>query len=194
MLWLAILQRWRYALFISSLVNKGFHPWFTHWIALDLPISKEQHYKTLLLRNSHPDDHLINAFERLLPNLPEPILLSDVLTSLRTNLTHFPNAMLGEVGLDRSFRIPWSPDPNIQRKLTDFTVPLEHQLHILEAQLQLAVELKRNVSFHSVKAQQATLQLVDRMSKQYGDSWDMISLDMHSCGLSPEMWMSLEVM
>lgn len=113
---------------------------------------------------------------------------------LRDNLTEFPNAMLGEVGLDRSFRIPWSLDSNIQRKLSDFTVSLEHQLHILEAQLQLAVELKRNVSFHSVKAQQATLQLVDRMSKQHGERWDMISLDMHSCGLSPETWITLEVM
>jgi Tat protein secretion system quality control protein TatD with DNase activity len=135
----------------------------------------------------------MKALERLLPDLPEPILLSDVLITLRAHLTDFPNAMLGEVGLDRSFRIPWSPDPNIQRKLSDFTVPLEHQIHILEAQLKVAVELKRNVSFHSVKAQQATLQLVDRMSKQHGEAWDMISIDIHSCGLSPEMWITLEV-
>ena len=135
----------------------------------------------------------MKALERLLPDLPEPILLSDVLKNLHTNLTDFPNAMLGEVGLDRSFRIPWSPDPNIKRKLSDFTVPLEHQMRVLEAQLQLAVELKRSVSFHSVKSQQATLQLIDRMSKKYGEGWDMISLDMHSCGMSPEMWLILEV-
>lgn len=133
-------------------------------------------------------------FNQLLPDFPQPILLSEILATLRTNLVDFPHAMLGEVGIDRSFRIPF-PQHNIgeRRKLSDFTVPSEHQIHILESQLQLAIELQRNVSMHSVKAQQTTLQLVDRMSKKYGDAWDMISVDMHSCGLSPEMWTALQV-
>ncbi|KAF8586229.1 TatD DNase family Scn1 [Ramaria rubella] len=169
----------------------GYHPWFTHWIALD-PISKEQHYRNLLLDEVTVSKENEEAFDRLLLELPEPILLPEVLSTLRDHMNEFPEAMLGEVGLDRSFRIPWSPSPNVQRNFSDFTVPLDHQMRILEAQLQLAVELKRNVSFHSVKAQQATIQLVDRMSAKYGEGWDMISLDMHSCGLSPEMWKTLE--
>lgn len=132
----------------------------------------------------------MESFEKLLPHLPEPVLLSDLLTTLRSNLTDVPNAMLGEVGLDRSFRIPFQPGS--ERKLSDFTVPLDHQIHILEAQLELAVELRRSVSLHSVKAQQATLQLIDRMARRHGEAWDVISIDMHSCGLSPEVWMTLE--
>jgi len=133
------------------------------------------------------------SFEELLPHLPEPIMLSNILATLRSNLTDVPDAMLGEVGLDRSFRIPFKPYSGLDRKLSDFTVPLNHQLHILEAQLELAVELRRNVSLHSVKAQQATLQLMDRMAGRHGEAWDMISVDMHSCGLSPEVWKTMEV-
>jgi len=137
------------------------------------------------------DDKLDAAFERILPQLPEPILLSDVLSDLRQNFVKFPNAMLGEVGLDRAFRIPWSSEG--PKHLSNFTVPLNHQLHILEAQLDLAVELQRNVSLHSVKCQQATLEFINRMANKHGERWDMISIDMHSCGLSAQMWKSLEV-
>ncbi|KAF8527406.1 hypothetical protein BU17DRAFT_39326, partial [Hysterangium stoloniferum] len=168
----------------------GYHPWFTHWIAIDSPVSKEHHYKSLFMDKS--DERLSEAFKEVLEELPEPTLLSDVLSTLRKNLSDFPKAMLGEVGLDRAFRIPRSLNPDIPRKLSEFTVPLEHQMRVLEAQIEVAVELERNISFHSVKAQQATIQLIDRMSKRYGERWDMISLDMHSCGLSPEMWVTLE--
>jgi len=99
--------------------------------------------------------------------------------------------MLGEVGLDRAFRVPYDYDAS-PRELTHFHIPIEHQTHILEAQLALAVELERNVSVHSVKAQQATVDLLTRMSQKHGDSWLRISIDMHSCGLSPQMWKDIE--
>lgn len=105
----------------------------------------------------------------------------------------FPEAMLGEVGLDRAFRIPWSSGVDVPRRLSNFTVPLSHQLAILEAQLNVAIALKRNVSLHSVKAQQATLNFLDNMAKKHGEAWDRISIDMHSCGLSSQMWTTLEV-
>ena len=100
--------------------------------------------------------------------------------------------MLGEVGLDRSFRVAldYAASP---RELTPFTIPFEHQLVILEAQLDLAVELGRNVSLHSVKSHLETQELFARMVKMYGDKWNKISVDMHSCGLSPQMWHDIEV-
>jgi Tat protein secretion system quality control protein TatD with DNase activity len=110
---------------------------------------------------------------------------------LRRNLEAFPHAMLGEVGLDRSFRVPFdylaSP-----RQLTPFVIPLHHQLVILEAQLDLAVELGRNVSLHSVKSQLYTIELLQRMQQKYLDGWSRINIDMHSCGLSPDMWRDIE--
>ena len=132
-------------------------------------------------------------FRTLLPSLPEPRPFSEVLAEVRENLTAFPNAMVGEVGLDRAFRVPvdYHATPRV---LTLFSIPIEHQLTVLEAQLELAVELGRNVSVHSVKAQQATIDLLERMKKKHGaERWNRISVDMHSCGLSPQTWRDLEV-
>ena len=100
--------------------------------------------------------------------------------------------MLGEVGLDRVFRVPldYFASP---RHLTTFTIPLAHQMAILEAQIEVAVELGRNISVHSVKSQQATLELLGRMKKKFGEKWNRISVDMHSCGFNPQTWRDVEV-
>ena len=84
----------------------------------DSALSKEEHYRRLLLPtidNAHTnhsdaatsnDKTLETEFRTLLPSLPEPRPISEVLTEVRENLTALPNAMLGEVGLDRAFRVP----------------------------------------------------------------------------------------
>lgn len=103
--------------------------------------------------------------------------------------------MLGEVGLDRICRIPYSHpaptpyaahDPSGKRELSPFSIPLDHQLAVLEAQLDLAVELGRNVSLHSVKAQEATVKLLKKMAEKHGARWSAISVDLHSCTLSAQ--------
>jgi Tat protein secretion system quality control protein TatD with DNase activity len=112
--------------------------------------------------------------------------------------------MLGEVGIDRSARIPFPTnggdgDDNVPDgrtngpKLSPFSTPFTHQLAILEAQLTLAVELRRNVSLHSVKASAQTRELFDRMAAAHGAAWFAISVDVHSCTLSPEVWRVIEV-
>lgn len=191
----------------------GYHPWFTHTIALTPPSSTEDHYRTLFLPPSAPQSAQ-DAFTRLLPSLPAPHIFSDLLATLRTNLTAFPNAMLGEVGVDRAARVPFpassdsSPQPCCtsdedsgaaselvsyhRRELSPFITPLSHQLTILEAQLAIAVELRRNTSIHSVKAPQLTRELLDRMASTHGAAWRRISVDLHSCGLSPQVWIEIE--
>lgn len=166
----------------------GYHPWFTHWIALASYESKESHYRHIFKdADEHPE-----AFQKLLVHLPEPVILRTILDDVRQNLMALPSAMLGEVGIDKAFRVPFdyftSPGG-----LTPFTVPFEHQLAILEAQLDLAAELGRNVSMHSVKSQMATVELLDRMAVKHGEHWTRISIDIHSCGLSPQTWLSIEV-
>ncbi|KZT27697.1 Metallo-dependent hydrolase [Neolentinus lepideus HHB14362 ss-1] len=171
----------------------GYHPWFTHWVTLHQNVSKEQHYRSLFLRacsNSEPPKHY-DTFQSMLPTLPDPISLSSLISTLRSNLVAFPHAMLGEVGLDRSARVPVHPDAT-PRILSPFTIPLEHQTAILMAQLEIAVELHRNVSLHDVKAHQATLDLLRGMSETHKENWWAISVDLHSCGVSPEMWKDIE--
>ena len=179
---------------LSLSKGSGYHPWFSHSISLDSSLSKEQHYRKLLLHDSSPPkaEQYAQTFDQLFPLLPEPVPLSDIIVDLRDRLTKFPDAMIGEVGLDRSFRVPFDYFAE-DRKLTPFTIPVEHQLAILEAQLDLAVEFQRNASIHSVKAQQATVELLHKLAKKHGDSWYRISVDMHSCGFSPETWRDIEV-
>jgi Tat protein secretion system quality control protein TatD with DNase activity len=122
------------------------------------------------------------------------VSLKFVLGEMRGNLLKFPDAMVGEVGLDRSFRHAYQPYPSPPpRKLSPFTTPIEHQIAILEAQLGLAVELRRHVSLHSVNANQATVGLLMKMKAKHQKAWREISIDMHSCSLSLEAWRELEV-
>ncbi|KAH7910444.1 hypothetical protein BJ138DRAFT_1152894 [Hygrophoropsis aurantiaca] len=165
----------------------GYHPWFSHYISLASVSSKRKHYEEIFPNwEEHTD-----AFERLLAYLPYPISIEDIIVELRQNLLAFPEAMLGEVGLDRSFRVPFDYFSS-PRELSPFAVPIQHQLTVLEAQIDLAIELERNISMHSVKAQKATVDLFERIHKKYAMSWRRISLDLHSCGLSPQSWLDIE--
>ncbi len=173
--------------------RKAIIPGFPHCIAIHPVSTKDAHYRSLFLNdNSSSQDR--DAFNELLPSLPEPLLLQDLLVALESDLNEFPTSMLGEVGLDRSVRVRFDSDSNPKaRRLSPFKIPIDHQIQILEAQLALAVRLKRHVSLHSVNAQSITLNLLDRMDKTYGDAWLQISIDIHSCTLSSEMWNAMEV-
>lgn len=211
----------------------GYHPWFSHAVSLTPPKSKQDHYRSLFLTSSTVQPEHEEAFARLWPVLPEPHLLSDLLSELCSNLGAHPNAMLGEVGIDRAARVPFPVSPlssssssshsscctpedsedhpsssspaqgnendnpedviASRRELSPFVTPLSHQFAILEAQIDLAVSLRRNISIHSVKAPQPTRDFLDRMAKKHGKDWLRISVDMHSCGLSPQVWKEIEV-
>jgi len=188
----------------------GYHPWWAHRISLSAPAGSvpdhATHYRALFLPESPPSSsqppsaELEAAFTRLLPTLPPPIPLADVIADVRAHLTEFPSAMLGEVGIDRAARIPFAANVDDEsdggingRLLSPFLTPFAHQLSVLEAQLALAVELRRNVSLHSVKASAQTRELFDRMAATHGAAWFAISVDVHSCTLSPEVWRGIEV-
>ncbi|WEW57299.1 Cut9-interacting protein scn1 [Emydomyces testavorans] len=158
----------------------GWHPWFSHQILDDTTdtvqsanIDKWKHYKSVLAP-SIEDEHLLD-------DLPAPRPLSTFIRETRQYLLTYPYALVGEIGLDRSFRIPnaWFPheietrDPSRTpgsregRTLSPYRVQLSHQKAILKAQLQLAGELQRPVSIHSVQAQGAVLEVLCELWKGY---------------------------
>ncbi|KZV81012.1 Metallo-dependent hydrolase [Exidia glandulosa HHB12029] len=170
----------------------GWHPWFSHHISIRPDVAKDEHYRLLLFPDeSNASDEKKAALKRLVALLPDPIPLDTFLDSLRRRLGAFDNAMLGEVGVDRIFRIPFADyvaGGEIGRdRLSPFTVPVDHQLVILEAQLGVAVDMARNVSLHSVQASQITVDLLERMGKTHGDKWKSINIDLHSCTLSKDV-------
>ncbi|EFE43482.1 hypothetical protein TRV_01770, partial [Trichophyton verrucosum HKI 0517] len=164
----------------------GWHPWFSHQIFDDtkdaqprdseyLASIKIEHYKSVLTP-SIEDEELLNE-------LPVPFSLLELISNTKERLQRHPHALVGEIGLDKSFRIPkaWSSgagdgdesmpssDPSITpgtrggRGLSPYRVRMEHQRAILKAQLRLAGELQRPVSLHSVQAHGATIEVLQEL-------------------------------
>ena len=145
----------------------GWHPWFSHQIYDDLlsksekghaPSTKIAHYTSVIV--PPPDD------EEFIDSLPEPRPLSALLDGIRSHLEQYPISLVGEIGLDRAFRIPgtevlsndFQADPLLTpggregRRLSPYRVDLDHQRRILTTQLSLAGQLQRAVSVHGVAA------------------------------------------
>lgn len=143
----------------------GWHPWFSYQIyddslvlSTDSPkdISKLDHYKSVIVPS--PDD------SEFLSRLPNPRLLSAYIAETRSYLIKYPFALVGEIGIDRKFRIPQPNTPSAShsedltlggrdgKRLTRYRVDMDHQRKIFKAQLNLAGELSRPVSVHGVGA------------------------------------------
>ncbi|KAK2827804.1 hypothetical protein FQN49_007326 [Arthroderma sp. PD_2] len=165
----------------------GWHPWFSHQIFDDtkhdqprdseyLASIKTEHYKNVLTP-------LIND-EELLNDLPAPFSLMELISKTKERLQRHPHALVGEIGLDKSFRIPkaWSsggsegnenntassdssitPGTRGGRALSPYRVKMEHQRAVLKAQLRIAGELQRPVSLHSVQAHGAIIEVLQEL-------------------------------
>ncbi|KAL1922494.1 uncharacterized protein VTP21DRAFT_10033 [Calcarisporiella thermophila] len=122
----------------------GLHPWFLH--LLQSPNSqlksKNDHYRQILTSKVKEDiDHIIDQ-------LPEPIAFAEWSTALRKYLSKHEQAIVGEIGIDRSARLL---DP-ATRVPTSVQCSIEYQFEIFGFQLELAQEFNRPVSIHCVQA------------------------------------------
>ena len=168
----------------------GWHPWFSYQLLDDTNTNtnpeddhetKIAHYKKVLTPSPNPDQDETSA--RFISTLPSPKPLSRFIAETRTRVlsSHHPAALVGEIGLDRAFRLPnpWTqqdinsrdsqitPGSREGRTLSPYRVHLDHQKAVLRAQLNLAGELGRPVSLHSVQAHGAVFDLLKELWTGY---------------------------
>ena len=144
----------------------GWHPWFSYQIlddvsqqipATDPQSLRNEHYSNVIFPSPKDDQNFIAS-------LPELQSLSSILADIRRHLEQHRLALVGEIGLDRAFRIPLCGEPSCPppdaeditpgsregKRLSRYRVELDHQKQILRKQLQLAGEFQRPVSVHGV--------------------------------------------
>jgi Tat protein secretion system quality control protein TatD with DNase activity len=121
----------------------GYHPWFAH---LFFSNERQEHYEGIL--KPAPE-------KEYLEHLPKPISWDSALQELRQRLKSDPKAQVGEIGLDKSFRLPTHTDgerdPSARKDLSPYRTIQEHQLRIFTDQCKLAGEFGRAVSIHGVQ-------------------------------------------
>ncbi|KAJ4138086.1 Cut9-interacting protein scn1 [Fusarium equiseti] len=157
----------------------GWHPWFSHLLyddSADTPTyrpasgsgsgsesdadavaAKQAHYNAVLQPEPSPE---------FVASLPTPVAVSTFLKETESRLSANPHALVGEIGVDKAFRLPepWNPSEHAERdstltaggregrRLSPHRVRIEHQREILAAQLRLAAKARRAVSVHGVQA------------------------------------------
>merc|ERR1712093_789921 len=150
-----------------------------------IPSIPQMKARVLTMMATRADDQtLVNQVAGTfgLKSLPQPRSLRQYLQQTRAYLEQYPYALVGEVGLDKGFRLPgpWteeleiSRDPTLTpgtregRPLCPQRVQMDHQKAILTAQLKLAWEMKRAVSVHGVQAHGVLFDTLQESWKGYG--------------------------
>lgn len=160
----------------SIVPSFGWHPWFSHLLYDDSaqsptyqpPPDSEPDSEALLIKakTCHYTSVLApEPSQEFIASLPPPTPISSLLKSTRSYLEAYPLALVGEVGLDKAFRlpIPWdssqhtdrddalTPGGREGRHLSPHRVRIDHQRAVLSAQLRLAARTRRAVSVHGVQ-------------------------------------------
>lgn len=170
----------------------GLHPWFSHQVCFnDQP---ESEISPLVLEDE--EQELVKSY------LPKQIDIVRFLDELKDRLVSIPDSMLGEVGLDKSFKVHTqvpiqNQDMNQEianqeggMRLIKSKVKIEHQIKVLESQIDLAISLRKPISLHGVKCIQEMIQVFNRIKRRNPIS-NTIRINWHSPYISADSLQTL---
>ncbi|GMM33172.1 putative endodeoxyribonuclease [Saccharomycopsis crataegensis] len=156
----------------------GVHPWYSHLFAANGTVSHEDHYLGVIKSSE-------SISPSFLQKLPAPVSFPSHMTRMEQQITKLLQdgsrkvVIVGEIGIDKLFRIPWSgflgntearynktgdndkdnENNNSDTKilttvppLSPYRVSMDHQLYIFKEQLALAWRTQLPISVHCVKA------------------------------------------
>lgn len=136
----------------NVIASFGLHPWYTHLYKLDDSMDKSNHYKSVF--------KVENLDQTFLNILPEPMSFNEhfreIKSLIQKRLDRGEKVCLGEVGLDKLFRIPttgyFGYAGGEEVRLTKYRTSMDHQTFIFIEQVRLAAKLRLPLSVHNVKA------------------------------------------
>jgi Tat protein secretion system quality control protein TatD with DNase activity len=149
----------------------GWHPWFSYQLYDDTGDAKDSTYDPSAPTDEQKARHYGAVLSpapdaEFIASAPDPQPLSTFIAETRQRVLDAGTALVGEIGLDKAFRLPWpwnsaehsgrddslTPGGREGRTLSPHHVKMAHQVQILKAQLRLAGELGVAVSIHGVQA------------------------------------------
>lgn len=142
----------------------GIHPWFSHFLMMPEENDIQQHYQRIL---TSKDTLELQDMLKALNQLPT-FTFDTWYNNLRQHLLDHPNALVGEVGVDRAAKLlPGGSNKWHGVKPTSVQCSIEHQISIFDIQCKLARELNRGISVHCVQGQGHLFNYLKAQSNQF---------------------------
>jgi len=147
----------------------GVHPWYSHLYSVEDVMAGADGKSEMEIKRHHYSKIMSPApTVEFLRVLPVPINIHKQLDRYRDLISRFnPKFGIGEIGLDKLFRVPNNGfygnkevSNDTTTKLSPYRVSIDHQMDIFKVQLQFAHELNKQVSIHCVKAHGALYETV----------------------------------
>lgn len=188
--------------------NYGVHPWFSHLFTFEDFTQINEHLTQMEIKRRHYSSVFQpkkQISDELLLALPVPIYFPKFIKKIERFLLENPNSGIGEIGIDKVFRVPqcgyigskecqeWINEPELKSNIfernerTDrspFRTSMDHQVKILKQFLLLARKLNRHVSLHCVGNDGKLFNILNDVFK--GDSYPSEWIDLHSYSGSTE--------
>nr|CAG8520351.1 1174_t:CDS:2 [Entrophospora candida] len=136
---------------------------------LDLVAELSIKYKDKIIPYNNDSSSSYNEF---IEELPNPIAFNIWYDKLESLIIKYKeNCLIGEIGIDKLFRLK---NPNINKKLriSDYQTSIDHQVLILEKQIELAIKYGKSISLHCVQSSGKIVEILKKLRQKNNQQID----------------------